>query len=312
LRDSRIMNTLCSLFGKFIEEQQYQARRSPETLRGYSRAFQMLLKFKPDIALSDLTDLTLTQFFRFLDEKNHGIKSSTIATYRSKLNTFFEWLIKKKELQENPFINIPYPVVLYNDRKYFTKEEFEKVLVALHTTAWQSLFIKKRNTLIVYIGFYTGLRSNEIIGLQVRDICESSKGDKYFYIRGETSKSKKDKNVPIHRQLEIMIQDYIQERNKLHYTTPALLVSAKKDGPITKGTMKNIVKLIRRASKVKFHMHRLRHTFAANVYRQTRDIYAVKNLLGHSTLKMTEQYLRNLPDDVSRESVNQIDIEKMY
>jgi site-specific recombinase XerD len=306
------MNTLCSLFGKFIEEQQYQARRSPETLRGYTRAFQMLLKFKPDIALSDLTDLTLTQFFRFLDDKNNGIKSSTIATYRSKLNTFFDWLIKKKELQENPFINIPYPVVLYNDRRYFTKEEFEKVLAALQTTSWQSLFIKKRNTLIVYIGFYTGLRSNEIIGLQLRDICENTKGGKYFYIRGETSKSKKDRNVPIHHQLEIMIQDYLQDRNKLKYTTPALLVSVKKDVAITKGTIKNIVKLIKRGSKVKFHMHRLRHTFAANVYRQTRDIYAVNRLLGHSTLKMTIQYLRNLPDDGLKESVNEINIEKMY
>ena len=51
----------------------------------------------------------------------------------------------------------------------------------------------------------------------------------------------------------------------------------------------------------KYHLHCLRHTFAVRRYLQTRDIYLVKNELGHESVTTTEKYakfsLRRLESD---------------
>ena len=51
----------------------------------------------------------------------------------------------------------------------------------------------------------------------------------------------------------------------------------------------------------KYHLHCLRHTFAVRRYLQTRDIYLVKNELGHESVTTTEKYakfsLRRLEND---------------
>ena len=53
----------------------------------------------------------------------------------------------------------------------------------------------------------------------------------------------------------------------------------------------------------KYHLHCLRHTFAVRRYLQTRDIYLVKQELGHSSVVTTEIYakfsLRRLEADFS-------------
>ncbi len=42
----------------------------------------------------------------------------------------------------------------------------------------------------------------------------------------------------------------------------------------------------------KYHLHCLRHTFAVRRYLQTRDIYSVKQELGHSSVVTTEIYAK--------------------
>lgn len=38
----------------------------------------------------------------------------------------------------------------------------------------------------------------------------------------------------------------------------------------------------------------MRHTFAKNYYAQTKDIYSLQQILGHSTITTTENYIRDL------------------
>ena len=44
--------------------------------------------------------------------------------------------------------------------------------------------------------------------------------------------------------------------------------------------------------ETKFHFHCLRHTFAVRRYLQTRDIYQVKQEMGHSSVTTTEIYAK--------------------
>src|SRR5579872_6632247 len=93
------------LFGEFIAECRFSGRKREETIRGYRQAFATFTKIMPGMSIDMLLPATMTTFFQRMNErerlvgkgeKRRGVKKSTIATYRSKLNSFFEWLKKRK------------------------------------------------------------------------------------------------------------------------------------------------------------------------------------------------------------------------
>ncbi len=48
------------------------------------------------------------------------------------------------------------------------------------------------------------------------------------------------------------------------------------------------------AIRHRYSAHDFRHYFAVKLYQETRDVYAVKNALGHATVSVTEVYLAGL------------------
>jgi integrase/recombinase XerC len=62
----------------------------------------------------------------------------------------------------------------------------------------------------------------------------------------------------------------------------------------------------RKLSKVHFHLHRCRHTFACNLAKQGADIMTIKNLMGHTSIVMTERYLRSIGLKNGRDFINRM------
>jgi integrase len=63
-----------------------------------------------------------------------------------------------------------------------------------------------------------------------------------------------------------------------------------------KDTFRVLAKRLRVAGKLQavYSAHDLRHAFAMRLYEQTRDIYRVRQALGHASVSVTEGYLRSL------------------
>lgn len=141
------------------------------------------------------------------------------------------------------------------------------------------------------VGFYTGMRLGEILGLQRKAI---NFRQKQIIIQQQYSqrlkkvlpytKSKKIRSVPMHPVVETILNPYAmladdqrvftRSRNMTH----SLRFTAKKAG----------VKEIR--------FHDLRHSFASNLVMQGVPIFDVQKLLGHSTIAMTERYSHLAPN----------------
>jgi len=68
------------------------------------------------------------------------------------------------------------------------------------------------------------------------------------------------------------------------------------------------MKLLRRAEIAGANLHTLRHTFASNLVMGGVDLRTVQELLGHSTIKVTEEYSHLSPDHRSR-AVEVLDFE---
>ena len=305
------------LFEKFINQCRYVSKMSEATIVGYQSTLKLLQTIYPNLEVEMLTPEVMTEFIEKLEHRARivgrnkevkiGIKSSTVATYRSKLNKFFLWLVSNSHLKVNPFDTIPYPDVNYDDKKFLHKEELGKIAAAI-TTRSNNLLVRKRDMAMFYTLLYCGLRRGEIIGLKVYDINLERKE---MTVAAETSKSKNSRIIPINQELVTLFKDYLAERKKHSYQTPCLFVSNNKDAGITLSGLKHCIDALNRLSGVNFHLHQLRHTFAVNLLNNHSDIAKLKQLMGHRDIRQTASYLRCLPTECMREDVESLSLNRM-
>ncbi len=309
---------LSQLHQEFVNECRYSAKLSEETLRGYISSFALLQKMLPAISAETIDSRTMTEFFRKLETRKRivgrgiekrGIRKSTVATYRGKLNSFFEWLRIKGHLAENPFRNMAYPGVHYEDRKYLKKEDVERIFTSIaFDIDWKDDFIRKRNVALFSVLLHCGLRKGELVGLKLYDIDLDRR---QLTVRAETSKSKRQRIVPMNSKVIVAINDYLAVRKKRRMQTTSLLVSGNGDRGLTKDGLIHLVKKVRDCSKVAFHVHQFRHTFAVNLLNNGCDTAKVKQLLGHTDIRMTMTYLRCLPTKAMRADVESLSLDSL-
>lgn len=305
---------LAEHFEDFCRQARNLEGKSPVTVKNYRANFELLIKFKPDIQVGDLTAQTMSDLFTYLNERERKVgremvvrdlKNSSLETIRSKLSPFFQWLVKNGQLQNNPFDGIPHPDVIYSDKRAFTKEQFDKIYLAVNRDiSWENDLLKKRNETAVMFLALTGVRKGEFLGLEVKDIDLKNKT---ITIRAETSKSKRTRTLPINPNLETYLVDYLRAR--ADYQTPYLWVSNKGDINFTEHGAKHLINKFTKTLGFNCHLHRFRHTFAINLYYQTKgDILSVMKALGHKNLRQTAVYLRSLGDDFMLSQVSKFTV----
>ena len=305
---------LQQLFDDFVKECQYSSRLRSETIRGYNAVFLLFITIMPEV--TDTTSLNtemLNEFFKRLQTRERivgkkiaktGVKNSTIKTYWSKLNAFFEWLYKKGLILNNPLKTIRPPEPIYEDERALKDEDIRKLYSAV-TLYSQNSLVLRRDTAIISLLLFGGLRLGEFISLEVRDIDFEKQ---LLTIRGQTSKSKKTRNIPIHPTLLFHLKDYLSERNRRKYTTQYLIVSIGCDQGLSRHGIKHWVKRLCKKSGIQFHLHRFRHSFACNLARKDVNAVKIQKLLGHSSLNMTMTYLRSISAEDLKDEINRLSI----
>ena len=293
-----------TLFESFTKQSQSLEGKSPVTVKHYRECFELLIKYKPDVQLDDLTTEFIRNFFEFLKGRERKIgselvvrdlKNSSIATYRGKLSAFFGWLVENKSLKVNPFDGIKYPDVSYTDKRAFTKDEFDKIYLAVsRNIQWENQMLKKRNVAFIMTLCLTGIRKGELLGLKLSDIDLKNR---LLTVRAETSKSRRTRIIPITQELSIYLEEYLSII-KDDYHTEDLWVSSNRDCSFTEHGLKHLVNHLNAATGINCHVHRFRHTFAVNYYIQSNhDLLGLQKLMGHRDIKMTLSYLRSISDD---------------
>ncbi|MBL7542385.1 MAG: tyrosine-type recombinase/integrase [Bdellovibrionaceae bacterium] len=127
-----------------------------------------------------------------------------------------------------------------------------------------------RNCLILQLGLKTGARAQEILNIQKSDL---NTYDMSVFIRG--LKGSNDREIPLPNLLFTRLQRYTET------------VDGTKVFNITYDRLYQIWDTYRPVPK-KFHS--LRHTFAIQLYRKTRDLRLVQVALGHRNITNTMVY----------------------
>ncbi len=139
----------------------------------------------------------------------------------------------------------------------------------------------------VCLGLYAGLRRNEIRLLDLSHV--DMKNRKITVWHGKGGKSR---TIPISRPLQQELERWLAFRTSVPDGTddkPLLITSRGTRPHLDSGT---VLRGLSRASGIQVSWHRLRSTFATQLFRKTLDLKLVQSLLGHSSSVVTDRYIQ--------------------
>ncbi len=304
-------------FENYIIECTYSKRLRPATIKAARDAYSQFVRVVPEIEkCGDVTPPVLTAFFMRLQTRERtvgkntkvvGIKDVTIRAYACRLKTFFKWLKDRKAIEANPFDTFKIPAPQFTDHRALTGDEVKRIMgsIVQHSS---SSFIMKRDLAMVGILTFCGLRRTELISLETMDV-DIEAG--FITVRSETSKSKRTRKLPINVFLRPYLKEYLDVRKQAKCKVSRFFVSQGKDSALTLHGLKHWVERTAKRSGVRFHLHRLRHTFATNLGMQGVGAIKIQKLMGHSDLRMTQMYLRSIEAEELAEDMNKISFENL-
>jgi integrase len=131
----------------------------------------------------------------------------------------------------------------------------------------------------------TGCRKSELLQLSWKHV-DLDAG--IIVIDGSNSKTGKRRIIPLNQTARQALENREQFKNK--YCPSTHWVFAKKNGERLKSIDKQFAHCVKNAGIEDFRIHDLRHTFASWLVTKEVPLLHVKELLGHSSIKMTERY----------------------
>lgn len=230
---------------------------------------------------------------------NHELSiKRKLCTVRS----FYDYLFKNQRVSANVTELVPLPKIHEKPIIRLNKDEMEKILEQAQSgdqlTKQQQKYQKitaKRDFAILSLFLGTGVRVSECIGMNINDV--DLENNAFIVTR------KGGNQVVLYFPPEVAeaLADYLEERKTVE-TVPghedALFLSLQRRR-ITQRAVQNLVKkyaAVAAPLKTRISPHKLRSTYATNLYNETGDIYLVADVLGHTSVDTTRKHYADMTD----------------
>ena len=269
--------------------------KSPKTIRGYEmvlRNFGWYCKQQNFPEVQKLTAVHIRHFLWYLGSESNRWSSTnpsarqpasntTINDYFRALRTFFNWLEREELIIDNPFKHLKTPKPDNKIIQALTPAEIERLFKACSGRGLLDI----RNRAILSVFLDTGLRLSELINLTLDDVNMDD-----VSILVKRGKGNKPRIVRIGNKAQKALWKYTLYRKG----SSNRLFLNRSGEPFNFFGVAIFLKRLGNKAKVKLHAHQLRHTFAISYLRAGGDVFSLQYLLGHTTLTMTQRYLRTL------------------
>jgi integrase len=153
----------------------------------------------------------------------------------------------------------------------------------------------------IRLALNTGCRKNEMLKLEWRrvDLKEN-----LIFLEGSNTKNGKRRSIPLNAEARSALLDLARYRAKNCPDSPWVFVHP--NGERLQSVNTAYKWLLKRVGIKDFRIHDLRHTCASWLVTAGQQLTAVRDLLGHSSIQMTERYAHLSPENV-RAAVNALD-----
>lgn len=249
--------------------------------------------------------------------KKYKNKESGIMRKLSSLRSLFGYLFRMGRIPGNTAELVPLPKLPSKPILYMEDSEVEAMMdIILNGTGLsdkQKDFNKInsiRDYAIVMLFLGTGMRISELIGINLDDL------DLNINAVLITRKGGNSEILYFPDQVAKALSDYIELRSNLDIQDGhenALFLSLQRKR-ISARAVQNLVKkyaTLAAPLKKRLSPHKLRSTYATNLYQNTRDIYLVADALGHSDVNTTRKHYAAMSDEHRRQAAEFINLPKI-
>ena len=271
---------------QFIDYLENERKKSRNTLEAYKRDIAGFFAFLKKRDIDEPDNVTNTEIVAFLMElKNEGRAPATVNRKMASVRAYYNYLVEKQIISQNPTHNIKTPKVEKKGLEYLSIEEVDKLL-AMPDDSIRG----KRDRAILELLYATGIRVNEVIAANVSDV---NLRIGFFTCPGESGKAR---IIPIGRPAKAALEEYIFNSRdmivKENKEENALFVNYYGKRMTRQGLWKIMKEYAGKAGLTqKLTPHILRNSFAVHMVQNGADLKSLQELLGHEDISATQIYL---------------------
>lgn len=265
-----------------------------------------------DITLDDLNKLksrNLEQYLSYLsyyelDGKQYKNDEKGKARKLASLRSFFKYLFNHDLIESNVASKIDTPKLHNKEIIRLEKNEVKKLMETIENpiqlTKRQQEYSKKtfeRDNAIVTLFLGTGIRISELVGLDIESFDFSQNA---FLV---TRKGGNQTTLYFSKEVAFALKTWLEKRATLGLPEDenAMFISLKSKRISIRAVENLVKKYAQIASPLKkISPHKLRSTFGTNLYKETRDIYIVADVLGHKDVNTTKKHYAAISEDMRK------------
>jgi len=250
--------------------------KSKNTIKTYSGIIKRFLEFliNNGIIITDTksinNSLDKNLILKFLAEikVKKNLDSNSLRLYVRAISSFLKFLDNESLAKQ-----IKAPKVDKRLPKFITYDELNRLLKNAENY---------RDKLIIKFLFYTGVRVSELIKIKKSDIIFEEGFVKVY------GKGGKERIVPIPKELLNELREYINK------------IDTENIFPLSSRQVERIIKNIAKKAGInkKVTPHVLRHSLATTLLSKGVDIRYIQEILGHSSLNITQIYTHVVPNQL--------------
>lgn len=258
-----------------------ERRMSAYSVRNYMAALE---SFSASLSVDEIEqvmaqDVRLWQM-QMMDE---GLSPATVKLNLTALRSWIRYLRRQKWLATDIMAKISNPKLAKRLPVFFREQEVERIYT--DDELFPDTFEGRRDRLMLKVLYETGMRRSELQGLTESSVDFAAGTVKVL------GKRDKERLIPIENELADNIKCYFSLKREIEGRSGAFFVQAN-GKPMTVAMIYNVVKkympLISNAEKISPHV--FRHSFATHMLNEGADLEAIKDILGHANLGVTEIY----------------------
>ncbi len=255
------------------------------TINTYKQHLTLFQNFLDKPILEEVTTDYLREYI--VETMDTEVADATVASRVRSLRVFFNFLTREKIIANNPTDNLD--KIKVDDTGLFVLSN--RQVKRLLKQPDRSQFAGFRDYVIMCTMLDTGIRISELLSLFIKNFVVN-------YLLVEKAKNRKQRILPMGKQLQELMQKYLKVRKgKPNEFLFCNVMDEQLAARTLQGRMTNYGKQAK-ITGVRVSPHTLRHTFATQYLLNGGDMVSLQEILGHSSLEMVRKYVNYLQGDI--------------
>ena len=283
------MNNLQNLTQNYLEYCKTQKCLDEKTLKAYRID---LRQFTEQICTSEVTAINSSVLENHIAVMHQQYQPKTVKRKIATLKAFFHFLEYREMIPQNPFgriqIHFREPVKLPKTIPLHTLESFLATIYAQCENAKTPY--QRRNALrdaaVAELLFSSGMRISELCSLQPKDV-NLYDGTILIYGKGDKERRIQIGNESVISILRKYKEEFADEIYKCQH-----FFTNQNGKPLSDQAVRRMINKYCSLAAIEMHItpHMFRHTFATSLLEADVDIRYIQEMLGHSSINITEIY----------------------